>query len=330
MTLTPRSQIIDTEYIDINDLIIKNNINDKITIKNDLNNLFFVRKYKNMTNNLEVSHYGIDYDNMIHDEYHINKLQYDLAIYLITSEIINMHFKNDLIKFVMIDFFYHDDKKNENNCHTTTLYKHLNDNEIKIFDPNNHEFSEKYKKTMDELNLKYCLFNLQLEFVRGQIYNPHNNTDCEKINGKVVLKKNYDNNIFLIRDCTNIALIICYELYELAQDLNKTAANIIDEIKRKISNQKRSNKNIADNLDGTLLRGIHSSDKSERENELLLLKNAKNIIQKCEKEKIRTMDLQSIDSMRLEIELCEQNLRNLISDQETELEKKFNIDIKLL
>jgi hypothetical protein len=268
MTLTPRSQIIDTSYIDIRRLMTTHNITHNFNITNNLDKLFFIRKYKNMTNNLEVLHYGIDYTNMINDEYNIFEEDYNFMMYLMLCEIINLYFNNDQQRFLMIDFFYTEkDKKNnkyKNDYHTTTLYKHTNENEIRLIDPNNSDFSEQYKIIINNLDKKYKIFaqnQIIFECVRGQIYNGYNDVDCVKNNKNTYLKSDYDNNTFLIRDCTNISLITCYELYELIQDSQKTSADIIDGIKNSISNQKRLNKNIGENLNGTLLSCLHSSDK---------------------------------------------------------------------
>jgi hypothetical protein len=244
------------------------NITHNFNITNNLDKLFFIRKYKNMTNNLEVLHYGIDYTNMINDEYNIFEEDYNFMMYLMLCEIINLYFNNDQQRFLMIDFFYtENDKKNnkyKNDYHTTTLYKHTNENEIRLIDPNNSDFSEQYKIIINNLDKKYKIFaqnQIIFECVRGQIYNGYNDVDCVKNNKNTYLKSDYDNNTFLIRDCTNISLITCYELYELIQDSQKTSADIIDGIKNSISNQKRLNKNIGENLNGTLLSCLHSSDK---------------------------------------------------------------------
>lgn len=310
-SISPRSITISKIIIDINYVLQKYNVTDDFTMI-DHSNLFYITTYKNTTNNLEVTHCEINSQSVTYTNFITYKKNYETLLCHITHHILMKYFNNTNANiFIMTDFFIINDIKQIVDTHTITLYKHFsNDLEINIIDPNNFTYSKNFVTSIGDSHI----FTLKiLEYKQEKLYSNINDKDCIKINDESILKPDYDSQFFIQRDCTDISLKICYELYELIKIFGLNPIDqLTNELIKHITNQKINNDDIHKYIDGTLLRSIHSSDNTERTNAQNKLKENKKFIQNfgsCNPH-IRKDSLENINQVRQKIESFEKDIKN--------------------
>ena len=317
MDLTPRSEKVEKDYIDTYYLL--KNINcDKYEFKG-FENIYKIVEYKNKTNNLLITHFSIIFNENIKMEYFNKKDKYEIILYFLSHMAIeNIKLSNN--KTIMIDFLYNE--KNVIDYHTIVIFLDSN-NKIQLIDPNNHTFTENnYLSILNNNNNKYNIINHDINIlIKGKIYAPFNNYDC---NDKNNLKNNYDDDFFIIRSCTNISLIICYEINEILKETNDNI-KIVDKLKL-LSNNNRLNKNISKSIDGTLLRPLHSSDYVERKDTNKTLEICKDNISKCDDLSLRNKNPEEL----LNINNSFNDLKKRVEEQQNLINTKLKCNINLL
>jgi len=319
MDLTPRSEKIKEDYINIFDLLKYSNF-DENEFKN-FEKFYKIVEYKNKTNNLIITHFCIDFNENIKSEYSNNKDRYELILYFLSHMAIE-NIKTNKKYTIMIDFIY--EEKNNIDYHTIVVFLDSN-NKIQLIDPNNHTFTnDKFLPILINNNNKYNFINHDIDiFIKGKIYEPFNVNDCiDKYN----LKNDYDKDFFIIRSCTNISLIICYEINEILKDTDNNIT-IADKLKL-LSNTNRLNKNISKSIDGTLLKPLHSSDHIERKDTNKKLEICKDTINKTlDKDiSIRNKNLSELENINDKFNKLQKN----IEEQQNMINTAFKCNINLL
>lgn len=309
MTISPINIIIKNDVIEIEKFT--NSVTKFKKIITD--GLFNYIEFKNETSNTIVKYYSMT-ENFIKktnffDSYIVNKelyrnLLYDWLIYACQKELIHDN------SCIMFDVFDDCDQK-KIDFHTIVLYKFSPNDEITVIDPNSDEISEKNIGFFNKFNGPN--FEI-LKYKKSKLYCGVNDYDCEldKYNsGEKILKSEYNREYFMQRDCTDIALKICYvvnELYESNKSIDKK--NLLDNMKDRISNQSHVNCNISKSIDGTLLKKIHSSNQLERNDAMEKLAKNKDIYDKYGKlnNDIRKRNIDEINDVGNKMRECEINL----------------------